>query len=546
MPFWGFGSRVLLLFANAESVFGAVVFAIVCLLLVFFWLAGAYLLCTVLFSFLPVHEAPRLPTRTQPSVALLYTTCDDFQADAASSCLGQDYPNYHLFILDDGEDEDVRRELDSFCVLHRESTTLVRRGTREHFKAGNVNHALRTVASAYEFFALVDADEHLPQNFLRRACDELQRTGCAFAQANHAPNHDQPSRFARDLAPTMRALWDVFCRPKNRFGFVACLGHGVVIRRRSWEAVGGFPEVVTEDYAFSAALAGLGQRGTFLPSLVCGEDFPPNYPAFKRRQEKYVVGATQSIVRYGWRVLRAPGLSLVEKIDFFLWSVPLYIPVVCLAYLLISLVAAAFAQSHWRIFTLEFGRYSWASPPLFLGSRPVGALLDWDFQIFSAAWALAPALACLVVSIRYERQFLRLLAASMTPYMSVMVVAWRGILRLVLTGAAHFVPTGLRPGSSTPKRSRVWSPLHASEILLGVLLSVASLVWLNAALFGISSSIWVGTSLDVFGWESRANRLLCFAAFACVVLQCALVLAQPAFSWLALPIPVKTLGRLYP
>jgi cellulose synthase/poly-beta-1,6-N-acetylglucosamine synthase-like glycosyltransferase len=543
---WNFGPRLLVLVVSADTILGMVVFGAVSLMLVLFWLASAYVLCTVIFSFTSPHCVHRNTKFKNSSIALLYTTCDDFQVQAASSCIKQDYPNYRVFILDDSTNEDIRREVDLFCESHRETTTLVRRGTNNRFKAGNINYALGTVASDYELFALADADEYLPPEFLRVACQHLQCTDVAFAQANHVPNPAQPSRFASDLAPTIRALWDVFFRSKNRFGFVACLGHGALVRKSAWDLVGGFPEVVTEDYAFSAALAVCGQRGVYMPNLICGEDFPPNYAAFKRRQEKYIVGSAQSMLRYGWRLLGASRLSLVEKVDFFLWSVPLHIPALCLVYLVASLLGAAIASSHWRMTAIEFGGFSWVSPPMFLGSRPVGVPLDWDFQVFSAACSVTPALACLVVSIRHERRFFRLLAASMVPYLSVMVAACRGILRLVFTGVAHFIPTGRRAVGSETVKGRASRSLRILEILLGVVLSVASVAWLNAGLFGISCSIWIGTYIEAFGWQTRTSRQLCFVAFACVLLQCVLILGQPLFSLLTFAHFTTPLGQLHP
>jgi cellulose synthase/poly-beta-1,6-N-acetylglucosamine synthase-like glycosyltransferase len=147
----------------------------------------------------------------------------DFQAEAIATCLNQDYPDFHVFLLDDSTRPEFRAAVEGFHAQHPERTTLIRRATRQGFKAGNLNHALRGEAAAYPYFAVVDADERLPADFLRRTVPHLQSSDVAFAQANHAPNPTQHSAFARQMGPTILPFWQVHCKPRNRFGFVIFL-----------------------------------------------------------------------------------------------------------------------------------------------------------------------------------------------------------------------------------------------------------------------------------------------------------------------------------
>ena len=68
------------------------------------------------------------------------------------------------------------------------------------------------------------------------------------------------------------------------------LGHGGIIRRDVWEKVGGFPEVVSEDIAFSTKIAELGYRGYFAGDVISFEDFPETYPQLRKQQEKICEG----------------------------------------------------------------------------------------------------------------------------------------------------------------------------------------------------------------------------------------------------------------
>ena len=53
-----------------------------------------------------------------PAVAVLYTTCNDFVAASALSCVTLDYPNYTVYLLDDSSDPAARARVDAFADEH--------------------------------------------------------------------------------------------------------------------------------------------------------------------------------------------------------------------------------------------------------------------------------------------------------------------------------------------------------------------------------------------------------------------------------------------
>jgi len=104
-----------------------------------------------------------------PRIALLYTTVDDFRYDAALSCVNQDYPDFHVFLIDVSQGQQGRDRVDEFHRSFPKKTTIVRRESLEGFKARSLNLALANQAQGYEFFALCDADGLLSKNFLKQA-----------------------------------------------------------------------------------------------------------------------------------------------------------------------------------------------------------------------------------------------------------------------------------------------------------------------------------------------------------------------------------------
>src|SRR5690606_31760798 len=135
------------------------------------WAYAAYNVGVILFGLLYRRRArcPEVPTvaTEHPAVALLYTTCNDFAPVSVLSCVQQRYPNYRVYILDDSTDASSAARIDVFAAPRRDQLTFVRRADRRACMAGNLNHALATVARE-PLFALVDADDILPPDFLAR------------------------------------------------------------------------------------------------------------------------------------------------------------------------------------------------------------------------------------------------------------------------------------------------------------------------------------------------------------------------------------------
>jgi cellulose synthase/poly-beta-1,6-N-acetylglucosamine synthase-like glycosyltransferase len=150
-----------------------------------FWLFGLRDLLIVLFAWRYrsrrkiVYNVP--DDRDElPIVAFLYCTHNDFDEDAATSCLRLDYPCFHVYVLDDSTDPAYVKRINIFTHQHPTRVTIVRRRCRQGFKAGNLNHALRGPASQEPFFAIVDADEILPSDFLLTDIEQVKNEKKSF------------------------------------------------------------------------------------------------------------------------------------------------------------------------------------------------------------------------------------------------------------------------------------------------------------------------------------------------------------------------------
>jgi len=463
-------------------------------LLGLFWLLGAYYLSMVILYFWERRNPePLLPDgplqSAQLPVAILYPTCDDFQREAALTCVQQRYGDFHVFLLDDSRSPECREQVDRFHREFPECTSIVRRRDRSGFKAGNLNHALRGAASGFPVFAVMDADERIPEDFLRRLVGRLMSGYWAFVQAAHAPNPKQASSFAQALGQTILPFWEVLLAIKNRFGFVPCVGHGLVVRRSAWSAVGGFPEVLSEDLEFSARLLALGFRGFYLRDVVCHEDFPPTLEALRNQQRRYLCGVLGSALRFWPRALFNRRIRLVEKIDLGLSCLPLYVPVFCLGFL--ALLGIGMVIVFGTRGNLEFGvgHHLLTAPYIRTFDERFRPLWNPYFVAMSAMISISPALPTLALALsgRLRRPF-RLLVVSHLIYMSTMFVWVGGITDRLMRIPVQFNPTMGRDGVALTREAgrRGRRGLLAFELLASVALVLLLALTLNFGLAAVA------------------------------------------------------------
>ena len=325
--------------------------------------------------------------QSMPPVAVLYTCKDDMQEAALESCLAQAYPNRAIFVLDDSLTEAEQARVDRFC-RHHEQVTCLRREGRDGFKAGNLNHALRSIGEQYPYLAVVDADEILPKDFLVETVAIAEGDpSLGFVQARHRMYGQ--TAFGRGAGDGLELHWSYYLPARNLFGFVYFFGHGALLRTKACLTVGGFPEIVSEDAALAMRMRTAGYRGHFTSDVVCLEEVPPSYGAFRARHAKVVRGTLELIARELPGFLRSKHVSCTEKLDLSVATAGIYLPIPFMAFVtMLHFVMPLFLTETYS-FTLraasdaEFG-YILTSAGLFR------ALWGWDTLAFTAFTVFAP------------------------------------------------------------------------------------------------------------------------------------------------------------
>jgi cellulose synthase/poly-beta-1,6-N-acetylglucosamine synthase-like glycosyltransferase len=274
-------------------------------------------------------------------VVMVYCTYNDFNAESLEACMHQNYPNAKVVILDDSSKPEYIREVDEFA--RRYGVEVVRREDHIGFKAGNLNNYLQK--ADYDFFVILDSDEIIPDTFITRALDYFAfypRAG--IVQANHMATRNR-NKFMRLFAIGVDSHWPTYQMVKHFHGFLSLLGHGAMIRRECYFAAGGFPSLVAEDLCLSIEARNHGYYTVFAPDIMCEEEYPIDYLAFKKRHSKWTQGNMEFIKKYTKRILQS-NMSWYEKLDIILFTYSLPLSAFFATYVVINIVVLPLLHYH--------------------------------------------------------------------------------------------------------------------------------------------------------------------------------------------------------
>jgi cellulose synthase/poly-beta-1,6-N-acetylglucosamine synthase-like glycosyltransferase len=483
--------RLFYVFQNMDTILEKTLMIIFTICLNIFWFYGFYHVYLLIFGSLSRKELSDAfdDNHTHPKVAILYTTCNDFLWERALTCIQQDYPNYHVFILDDSSDRDLMEKVDLFQREHQDLITLIRRESRDGFKAGAINNVVSNYAQDYEYFAISDSDGSLPPDFLTKIIGYFATDAqMGFIQPNHE-NNSQEEKLARDLGVSIDVTWRHQLPVRNKYGFVMCLGHGAVIRRDAWEKIGGFPQIVSEDLALTMRMLEQGYRGYFAKDVICGADFPEDFATFRKRFFRWVKADCETLLREFPRFMRAKRPSCVEKTDALVREARLPLTSLFLPFVLI----VTFLSSQSSEFNYMF---------------------SWDFALLSLLTSFAPWYSFVVELWHHPLKGFNLVAHSMMAYCSLSLLAFLGVLTFLFTRRAYFTVTGWREGR---ENLEVLGPGHPAvgtlEISVGLFLGYISLVALNFVVLAIASALILAPLINKFGWENRLVAFLVYIPF---------------------------------
>ena len=539
-----FEPRLFMLMDMAYSVPSWMALALFIVFINFAWLYGLYNVCIVgfalyyRFSGKAKQTVARAFSDNPPAVAILYTTCNDFVEESVRSCVNQDYPNYKVYMLDDSSDESSKRKVDAFAAEYPGLVEVIRRPDRKAFKAGNMNHGLSVAATEEPYFAIADADEILPTDFLSKLVPVMEADpNCGFAQANHRANPETKSSLGKALGIGIDIHWKWYQPLRNDYGFVMFLGHGALLRRKCWEEVGGFPDIVSEDLGFAIEIREKGYRGRFVEDVICFEDFPDTVRSFRVRHMKWTRGTSEFLSKKMAWLLRAKNISWAEKLDILFPTLNLPLTLLYFAFMINANLLLPYFFGDWQDVTFVLGGQEKVVSIMALDQR-FSAIYDLDFFLMTMLTFFAPVLCFILALAHRPLKLVKFLGYSTALYAALSPLSSLGVIAYMISGKAIFLVTGdvnqkeqLAGASSMGWLARFKASyqtfitkshpdqpvVQLFEVFTGLVFAVVCVYMFQISFFGLCLAFILLPLMHHLGWDSKLVKAVVFIPFLLIL-----------------------------
>jgi len=270
-----------------------------------------------------------------------YNESPEMVARCVESVKGLEYAKDRIkfYLIDDSSDPAIKYANQKMCK--KNGLTCINRELRSNFKAGAFNNALKH--SKEEFVAIFDADEHLTnKRFLLDLLPYFQDKNVSFVQTE---KRARKGTLFSESVDVFDGIFFRFIQPARALNGTAIFaGSCGVIRRSALDAVGGFPEFITEDTFFSFESDMHNFKSIFVPKIYALGKPILSFSKLMSQQWRYNYGDTQFLLYF----LRQRKLdknrvqatrSALSKIDYMAHGFGLnYISSILILFTLVSML----------------------------------------------------------------------------------------------------------------------------------------------------------------------------------------------------------------
>jgi len=306
--------------------------------------------------------------------------------------LNFDYPNYEVIIADDSTDPVTRRIVDSFASHPK--VKVIRRNSREGFKAGALNNAMKY--SKGDVIVVFDSDFIPPRDFLTHIVQPFKDPQVGYVQARWSFDENLDENLITVFAGTNLLIYHHLFYPfKSKQGTIYLSGSAMAIRRDAFEKVGGWKAgTLAEDAELTLRLASEGYKSVYLPYLRADNQLPYTLNVFMKQQARWSTGVLEAFFMNWKRILSSKKLKPIQK------AILMTIPLFNLSYIIVTILVLASIllwMFNIKIFTPEIALLALLLTSGFLVAGYIALRREGRTQLFPkflvATYLLGPLIA---------------------------------------------------------------------------------------------------------------------------------------------------------
>jgi cellulose synthase/poly-beta-1,6-N-acetylglucosamine synthase-like glycosyltransferase len=261
------------------------------------------------------HQAPKDPSYA-PRVDVFITVAGEpveIVETTVRGALAMDYPNFYVFILNDGYVAKKENWADVIRLADHLGVNCITRRKPHGAKAGNINNGLGMTESP--LVAIFDADHVPAPDFLKETVPYFADPKLAFVQTPQFYKNNN-TNFVTSGAWEQQALFfGPICKGKNRLNAVTMCGTNMVVRRTALEEVGGMYEgSIAEDFLTGFFLHKNGWKSVYVPKILARGLAPEDFLAYVKQQARWARGSLDLIFQHN--LLFTRGITFKQRIQY--------------------------------------------------------------------------------------------------------------------------------------------------------------------------------------------------------------------------------------
>ncbi|HEX4104017.1 MAG TPA: glycosyltransferase [Candidatus Paceibacterota bacterium] len=261
------------------------------------------------------HDVPKDPQFTPPVDVFITVAGEPIDVIEATvrGALAMDYPNFYVFILNDGYVAKKENWADVVRLADQLGVNCITRRKPRGAKAGNINNGLSVTESP--FVAFFDSD-HIPKpEFLRETVPYFADSQLAFVQTPQFYKNSETNFVAGGAWEQQSLFFGPICKGKNRLNAVTMCGTNMVVRRTALMEVGGMYEgSIAEDFITGFFLHKNGWKSLYVPKVLARGLAPEDFLAYTKQQARWARGSLDLIFQHN--LLFTRGITFKQRMQY--------------------------------------------------------------------------------------------------------------------------------------------------------------------------------------------------------------------------------------
>jgi len=251
-------------------------------------------------------------------------------------CKSQLYGNKKIYVLDDGNREEIRQMARQLDVEY------ISRSNNEHRKAGNLNNALRQTSG--DHILVLDCDFIPLKTLISRTLGFFNHQRVASVQTPQ--QYFTPDFHARNLGveALMPSDVDMFYNYqqviRDNFNAVICVGTSYLARRAALESINGYVTTcIIEDHQTGTRLLTEGWRIVYLNEILSVGETPGNLRDYIDQRLRWLQGNLQILLPASKLPIFSSALTAWQKVFYLIHYASNFLPVGRAIFIFIPLIS---------------------------------------------------------------------------------------------------------------------------------------------------------------------------------------------------------------